>query len=433
MRPKFNPGLRVRVTVGFALLGIAVSVALGAGLYTASRELEQRLIDEALGAELQDYQARLARNPDSLPPMTATVRGYRERAGEATEEIPAELESLPAGRYTVSLEGIPYRVAVSGPDGRRLYMLHNRAAVDYRAQQFLLFVLVGVALTGLLSAAGGWWLAGRVIAPVSELARRVRERAATDLDTPLAQGLPTDEVGEMGRAFERYLARLRAFLDRERAFAADASHELRTPLAIVQGAVEVLLADPDLDPRRRTRVARIERAARSMGELTTALLMLAREAPSGSPEAPPYPVEEVLREVLEHHRPLLQGKPVTLEVTVEAHPEVRAARPLLAIALGNLVRNAFAYTERGQVRVRLASDRVTVQDTGPGIPAEEIGRLLERTARARRGTRGAGVGLPLVKRIADHQGWRITVTSEAGQGATFSLYFTPVAGPVPPP
>jgi len=120
-------------------------------------------------------------------------------------------------------------------------------------------------------------------------------------------------------------------------------------------------------------------------------------------------------------------------VTVEAHPEVRAARPLLAIALGNLVRNAFAYTERGQVRVRLASDRVTVQDTGPGIPAEEIGRLLERTARARRGTRGAGVGLPLVKRIADHQGWRITVTSEAGQGATFSLYFTPVAGPVPPP
>ena len=74
--------LRLRVAAGFAALGLAVSLALGAWLYLASRDLEQRLIDEALGAELEDYLARLSRNPLSLPPETATIRGYLVRPSE---------------------------------------------------------------------------------------------------------------------------------------------------------------------------------------------------------------------------------------------------------------------------------------------------------------------------------------------------------------
>lgn len=422
---RFRPSLRLRVAAGFALLGLAVSLALGGWLNVASRDLANRLIDQALSAELEDYRARLSRNPYSLPPMTVTLRGYITRAEDIPPDLPAALQDLPEGRFTLRLEGVAYRIAVSTEAGRTLYMLYDRTQVDDREERFAVFLLVGIALSTLLAAAGGWWLAGRVIAPVRQLAAQVRGRDATDLSTPLAAGLANDEVGELGQTFERYLARLRAFVERERAFAADASHELRTPLAVIQGAVEVLQADSRLDDRTRDRIGRIGRASRGMADLTTALLMLSRERPGAAPVPPACAVEEVLRETIEFHRPLLRHKPVAMELEVTAQPWLAVERPLLAIALGNLVRNACTYTEHGTIRIHLDDTEVSVTDTGPGIPVAELCHLFEHGDRSRRPVRGAGIGLPLVKRIADRQGWSVGVESRPGAGATFRLRFVP--------
>lgn len=430
----FRATLRLRVAAGFAVLGVAVSLALGGWLHLASRDLEQRLIDEALGAELEDYLARLSRNPDSLPPDTATLRGYVQRPDDVDEAVPPALRDLPAGRYTLDLDGVSFRVAVhEGPNGT-LVMLHNRSQVTHREERFALILLLGMALATLVSAAGGWWLAGRVIAPVRELAERVRAReplgedgAAGRSDPSATHGvhLPNDEVGELAQTIEGYMRQLRAFVERERAFVSNASHELRTPLAVIQGAVEVLQADSRLDERTLRRVDRIGRATRGMTDLTTALLMLAREGHASPPSG--CAVDAVLAEVVELYRPLVLHKPVALECVVDAHPVLAVERPLLAIALGNLVRNACAYTEQGRVVATLDATGVRVEDTGPGIPAEELGCLFEQDPGCRRRVRGEGIGLPLVKRIADHQGWRVSVASLPGQGTSFRLEF--LSGP----
>ena len=434
--PRLRVTLRLRVAAGFALLGMAVSLALGGWLYLASSDLEQRLIDEALGAEMEDYQARLSRNPKSLPPDTATIRGYIARPDGVEDQTPPALRDLPNGRYTLDLDGVSYRVLVRERPNGDLVMLHNRTQVARREERFALMLILGMTLTALLSATGGWWLAGRVIAPVRELAERVRGRdpAAGPLAgvAPAGDDLPNDEVGELAQTIEGYVQRLRAFVARERAFVSNASHELRTPLAVIQGAVEVLQADTRLDARTQGRLERIARATRGMTDLTTALLMLAREGRTSPP--PTCAVDAVLAEVVELHRPLLLHKPVVLECVVNAHPILAVERPLLAIALGNLLRNACAYTERGQVTVTLTETQVRVDDTGPGIPPEELGCLFEQAAGCRRQTRGEGIGLPLVKRIADHQGWRITAESRAGEGASFRLEFlTGPGGPSPDP
>jgi signal transduction histidine kinase len=423
----FSPSLRLRVAGGFALLGLAVSLALGGWLHVASRDLADRLIDQALSAELEDYRARLSRNPSSLPPMTATLRGYVVRPEDAVPDVPDALLELPEGRFSLHLEGVAYRVAVRKESGRTLYMLHDRTQVDDREERFAVFLVVGIVLSTLLAAAGGWWLAGRVIAPVRQLAAQVRDRDAADLSAPLSGRLTSDEVGDLTRTFDRYLARLRAFVERERAFAADASHELRTPLAVIQGAVEVLEADDRLDQRTRDRVRRIGRASKGMADLIAALLTLSRESAGQARTPPACPVADVLREVVELHRPLLRHKPVAIDIEVAGEPRLAVERPLLAIALGNLVRNACAYTERGTITVRLDLAEVSVRDTGPGIPADELCCLFEHGDGGRRTVRGAGIGLPLVKRIADRQGWRVGVDSRPGQGATFRLQFHPTA------
>jgi signal transduction histidine kinase len=424
---KLRLTLRLRVAAGFALLGLVVSLALGGWLYVASQDLEQRLIDEALGAELEDYLARLSRNPQSLPPETATIRGYLVRRpedpGAPGAETPPELRDLPQGRHTLDVDGVSYQVAVhQGPDAT-LYMLHSRAQLALREQRLALMLILGMTFTALLSAAGGWWLAGRVTAPVRALAERVRGRDPTDPVPPEPPDLPDDEVGELARTIDGYLRRLRAFVERERTFVSSVSHELRTPLAVIQGAVEVLESDPGLDGRTRERVGRINRAARGMADLTTALLVLAREGQGQTSPPTPCAVDEVLAECVELHRPLLRHKPVTLEYHIEAHPVLIVARPLLSIALGNLLRNACTYTEQGQVSVTLTESDVRIDDTGPGIPAEEMDCLFGRDLRCRRTVRGEGIGLPLVKRIADGQGWQITAQSRAGQGASFRLRF----------
>jgi signal transduction histidine kinase len=422
---RFRPTLRLRVAAGFALLGMTVSLILGTGLYLVSRDLEQRLIDEALSAELEDFLARLSRNPTSLPPETATVRGYVQRPEGSDSALPADLQNLPKGRYTTTIDGVSYRVAVREQPDQTLYMLHDQTQLAQREQRFALLLIVGMTLTTLLSAAGGWWLAGRVIAPVRELAGRVRERDATDLSTPLAAGFPNDELGELAQTFERYLARLRAFVDRERAFVTDASHELRTPLSVIQGALDVLASYQDLDARVRDRLDRIARATRAMTDFTTTLLMLARERPGETQAPPACEVQEVLREAIELHRPLVRHKSVSLELSIASRPVLAVERPLLAIALGNLVRNACTYTERGWVRVALGTYEVTVSDSGPGIPPEELACLFDQCDRNRRTVRGAGIGLPLVKRIADREGWLISVESHPGEGAIFRLQFGP--------
>lgn len=418
-----NLSLRLRVAMGFALLCALVSLALGGWVALGSRDLEGRLIDEALAAELEDYRSRLKRNPQSPPPLTATVRGYLETPTGITAELPLGLAGLAPGYHSLEVDGVSWRVALVQTEKGRLYMLHSRAQVEEREQRLMLRVLLGILAIVLLSAAGGWWLAGLVIAPVSELARRVRERDAAEVEQSLTRDMPEDEVGELAQVFEQHLRRMRAFVERERAFSADASHELRTPLAVMQGSLEILQADEALVSNNGPLLSRMTRALRGMTDLTTTLLMLARERPGQLPEAPLCQVADVLRDVIEQHQTLLQHKAVELRLAFEARPEIRVERPLLAIALGNLVRNAFAYTDSGWVEIRLLASEVQVRDTGPGIAAGELPCLFEHCGQNRRTTRGAGIGLPLVKRIADRQGWQISVTSEPGQGASFRLGF----------
>ena len=424
---RFKRSLRYRVGLAFALFGGLVSLLLAMGLSFAVRDLERHLLDEALTAELQDYMARRERNPQSLPPTAAGVRGYVVENAAGADALPPELRSLEHGRYSLNLDATRYRVAVEQRGATRFYLLYDQTHLKLRQRYFTWLLAGGVVLMSLLSALGGVWLAGRAIAPVTELAGRVRALGPDDLSTAsnaaLSDDFPHDEVGELAQAFEAYLARLRAFIERERVFTADVSHELRTPLTVIGGAVEVLLADPQLQETQRARLARIDRAVHDMAESTGALLILAREDRAGDERAAPCDVAEVLAEVVERHRALLTAKPVELSLEVQDHPQLTVERTVLAILFGNLLRNAIAHTYQGRIVVRVAEGCVCVEDTGTGIAEDELPKIFQRYYRGRDSS-GTGIGLALVQRICDHYGWDIRAESVPGAGTRIRLAFT---------
>ncbi|MCP5279228.1 MAG: HAMP domain-containing histidine kinase [Thiobacillus sp.] len=417
---RFSHSLRSRVALAFASVGGGVALIIAIGLHIGVRDAGERLIDETLNAEMQDYQARRTRNPHSVPPATITLRGFVSPATANDPPPPPELAGVATGRHTLRLQGRPYRLAVSDHGGLRYYLLYNEALFSERQARLTAFLAGFVALMMLVSGGIAFWLAERVIEPVKELARRLRHIGPTSPHVDLAADFPPDELGELARAFEQSLDRVAAFIERERAFTADVSHELRTPLAVIRGAAEVLLADETRPDKERQRLERIERATADMADLTTALLAMARERDDGRRD--PVSVAGLLQEALDKHRHLLKGKAVDVVLDIRARPDLVADPNLLSIVLANLVRNSFTYTERGSVSVGLDEHTLSISDTGLGIPRESLDRVFQRLYKGRH-SQGAGIGLSLVKKICDRYGWRIELDSIEGQGTRAVLSF----------
>jgi signal transduction histidine kinase len=417
---RFKRSLRFRGGLAFALFGGLLSLLLSGWLYLATHNAGLRLMDETLKAELEDYLTRRQRNPYSLPQATVTVTGYVSPSPAGAPPPPGELRALQPGLTSLTLQGVPYRLLIQDAGESRYYLLYNETHQLARESRFKWLLGSGVLVITLLASAGGLWLAGRVITPVTVLASRVKALEPEAMHSPLGADFPRDELGALARAFDRYLARLGAFIERERAFTADVSHELRTPLSIIQGAAEIQEEDAALTPRQRARALRVQRAAQDMAEITTALLVLAREQRVGS--APPTSVARLVQDVVERHRHLLDGKATEVRLAIDADPQPAADRALLLIVVGNLIRNAFQHTEEGQVSIRLTAQQLSIVDTGRGIAKAELARIFQRHYKGS-DSRGEGIGLSLTKRICDRYGWDIAVESRQGRGTEVRLEF----------
>lgn len=412
----FRTSLRYRVTFAFTLLGAFISLSLAVLLYRETVTAERRVVAETLNMEVGDYLDRYARDPSTRAPASTVISTYLIEPGK-TDTVPAPLLSLAPGLHRLQLDDGSYYAEIVEKDRRRIAVLYNDAQIRHREKQYQAFLTTTVLIMTLLSAALGYWLAGRVVSPVAELARLVRGLVPGDTQIKLARRFHGDEVGALAKSFDDYQERLQAFIQREQAFTADVSHELRTPLAVVEGAAEVLQEDPRLEADQHARVQRIKRAIQEMAETTAALLELAREQVTGHTPGG-CNVAVVLQEVVDSHRSILDRKRVEVLTDLQARPELPVDCALLRIVVGNLIRNAFSYTREGRVSITLDASGIRVSDTGVGIAGQHLDDIF-KPFYSEQG--GEGIGLSLVMRICMRYGWRLEVNSELGTGTTFCL------------
>ncbi|HEX7129762.1 MAG TPA: HAMP domain-containing sensor histidine kinase [Rhodanobacteraceae bacterium] len=284
---------------------------------------------------------------------------------------------------------------------RRRSIIRRRRSTGRRARD------AHTAVTSLAEAVRGW---------------NPHQPDASAFD-PAKLGLEHAEVAVLAEALRSFAARLEAFAERERNFTRDASHELRTPLTVIKVAADVLADEENLSPFAQRSLTRISRSVREIEALIEAFLVLARESDTGLPEQD-FLVNDVVREEVERYRDLLGAKPVDLRLEEEARFALHAPPRVLAVVIGNLIRNACLYTERGSIVVSVHSGSVRVTDTGCGMDAEELARAFQPFYRGSgSGARGHGIGLAVVRRIADRFDWPVELDSRPGHGTVATLRF----------
>jgi signal transduction histidine kinase len=398
-----------------------VAGAFAMGIVATVHLVEEKLISAGLGGDLQrlllmDSVADWSHRPE--PDQLFYFSG-----GPGDFQLPKDLRHLEPGFHEVFRENLSYHAMVEIVDGRRYVLLQDQSDFEERERVLFAVVLVGFVLSLALAVFLGWVLARKVMAPVVRLARQVRHRdQLLGLAPPLAPDYAADEVGELAVAFDATLGRLRQALTRERLFTSDVSHELRTPLMILASSCELLLENPGIDQRGRAQVERIARACEEMRELVQTFLMLARAQREDASMSPQQSLSQVAEDLLGLWREPIESKGLKL-IFEPGEPEAKGYNAtLLHAVMGNLLRNALHYTEQGFIRLTLTGAGFLVEDSGVGIPEEKREAMFEPFVRGseQRGE-GLGLGLSLVQRICENQGWSVSLTTMEPNGCRFQV------------
>jgi signal transduction histidine kinase len=335
------------------------------------------------------------------------------------------LEALPPGFQEILYGGSKYYAMVNLVGDRKYVLLRDQRSHEQREHVLFAVVVVGVFLSVLLAILMGRLLARRVLAPVIRLARQVRHRdQLLELAPPLHPDYATDEVGELALSFDQTLGRLRAALGREKLFTSDVSHELRTPLMVLASSCELLLGNPSLDHRSTAQVQRIARASHEMRQLVETFLMLAR-AREDSGSGANATIKDAADALVDVWGPLIREKDIEFIYVVEHVSTDRHNLTFLQSVMGNLLRNAWHYTDQGFIRLTLREHGFSVEDSGIGIAEEKRHAMFQPFVRGdeQRGE-GLGLGLSLVQRICTHQNWRVELTSRQPSGCCFTVDLT---------
>ncbi|WP_322512837.1 sensor histidine kinase [Chloroflexus sp.] len=401
------------------------------------RDFIQLFTNRNIGAQFFRIDGTLASSTPNLEPYMLPL------PAEALQLTPADTNGLSLVR---EINGVPVKSLITPVvlrDGQLLGFLQVSRPLDDVVDTLTLLqqILIGGGLVALIiNGLGAMYLSKRALRPIEQITLTAQSIVrAEDLGRRIPEPAQRDEIHQLTVTINELLSRLEQLFSTQQRFVADVSHELRTPLTAMQGNLEVLdrgtCTDPGLlkevigDMRRET--ARLIR-------MVNDLLLLAQSETHVALRCEPVELDTLLLEVFRELRPL--AGQVRLRIGAEDQILVYGDRDRIKQALLNLGVNALQYTPPGGL-VILSLERyeqfacLSVADTGIGISEAERAHIFDRFYRVDRSrsrhSGGAGLGLSIVKWVAEaHRGY-VTVASEVGRGSTFAIYLPLPASAAP--
>lgn len=483
LRSRLVLGIVILTAIGFTLSSIAARHSLEDYLVkqvdnqlTSLADLSiPRIIESGIARDEDDFfggrdnrphndgrpretQAPVPSTPLSRIPTSTSVT-VLDAKGVVTGQLGGDLNKAPIANYlagftptiAAGFNGKPFTVEAGRDDFRAVAVtLPNNQGTVIAAQSlgdlrktvgrlgFLFFFIGFLLLTFVAIAARTVIKIG--MRPLEDVEKTAEQIAAGDLSARMPDANPHTEVGRLVTSLNSMLTRIESSFaarteseNKLRRFVADASHELRTPLTAIRGFSELYRqgAVSGEEPTREL-VGRIEGESKRMGSLVEDLLLLARLDQAREMESKPVDLEDVVESAVASARAAGPHHPVSFTPSSE---ELFALgdEPRIHQVIANLLANARAHTPAGtQIDVSIRRDvdgiRIAVADNGPGLSQEDQEKIFERFYRAdpsrvRVDGEGSGLGLSIVDAVMKAHGGSVTVVSEVGKGATFTLFF----------
>ncbi len=444
---------------------LLVVVAAEAGIYVATRNEVDNLIDAQLtqaatvllnlsGHELLEHEQLHADGnvtatdvPSLLDVLHHTyeqVVAFQVWLGGGTKRLVMRSDRSPTvalsdrsyGFRDSLIDGQAWRVyALSNSDqGIRVLVAINKQSIgelrDRIARQALVPAVIALPVLGLLI----WLAVSRAIRPLRLITDDVRRRRPDDL-APLNSTVTPEEVRPLVDALNALLQRVGQAFDNEQRFTSDAAHELRTPLAGLKLQAQLASQTTD-EATRRTALQRVILGADRATHLVQQLLTMARLNPETAlSTATSIDVVKVAAQVLSEADRDAHAKHITLTLEAPVGVRISGDPDAVGILVSNLVRNAIEYTPHdGKVEVTVMADGggavLCVEDSGPGIAVDEHDKIFKRFYRQPgTGGTGCGLGLSIVKRIADLHAANISLGKSANGGLRVEVHFSGLINP----
>jgi two-component system, OmpR family, sensor kinase len=413
--------VRARLFVGLSVLVVGTNIGFGLLAYRRAAEEATELQDAVL-RQVGRFAVQAAGSGRDLTDAQdePEFRVVIEVLGAVRPGSPLEgvATGTPDGISTVETGGARWRILVrTRPDGGRVGIAQSTASRDERVRDTLLQTLVPLLL--LLPCL--LLLVGVIIQasfrPLSILAERLDARATGDLRTLPAGDIP-EEIRSFVEAINRLFGRVGQMVEQRRRFVADAAHELRTPVTALTVQADNL-SRLDLPPEAAERLIALRGGIRRVGHLLGQLLSLARyeAVPTGTPRA--TALDEAAREAVAALMPVAAERSMDLGFGRIESAWVEADPTGLRVMIRNLVDNALRHAAGGgQVDVEVLRDGgaavLRVTDAGPGIPPDELDRILDPFVRGRQvDGEGTGLGLSIVRSIVEACGGSVALANRA--------------------
>jgi two-component system OmpR family sensor kinase len=348
-----------------------------------------------------------------------TIDGQRIFESAAQAALP---QRAVLGFSNVRARGTTYRVYSLQSRTLVIQVAQDMAARRHMAGTLALRTVGPIALAAPLLMLVVWWVVSRSLAPVARVRGQVAARQADDL-SPVSEGGLPEEVRPLVHELNLLFERVRRAFEAQKHFVADAAHELRSPLAALKLQVQSLKRAPD-EATRELAVNRLAAGIDRATRLVEQMLALARQEAGASADMAPEPValQEVARLALSDAIAVAQARHIDIGIASADAARVRGRPEALRTLLRNLLDNAVKYTpEGGRVDIRIAQQadgtELAVEDSGPGLPAEERERVFDRFYRSGEPQApGSGLGLAIVKSIADQHGATLDLGSSESLG-----------------
>ena len=433
--------IRTRLTLVFASLSLIVLAVAGAALLIGFRSQLDRTINQGLLSRAESARAdplgEIAAIPAGEDIFAQLIRA--DGAIESSANLPDEallpsttLASIRGGTFfdrevRMVEDRVPTRLlAVPLADGSSLVLGIDIDDQRDVVSQLTVLVAVGGPILLLALSALGWVLAGAALRPVEELRSEAAAISLSEPDRRLPVPDTGDELQRLTETLNGMLDRVHDALDRERRLVDEASHELRTPLGVLKAEVDLALKGPRSREELEGSLRSIAQETERLRRLTQDLLVLARSDRGRLPvHRADVDVSSVIERVAAEFDDRATGEGVRVH-TSGSDIRARVDADRLRQAVENLVDNGLRHAGRGgsvEVRADRADGRLRIEvvDSGPGFAADVLDRAFEPFARADGGRDGAGLGLTIVRAVAEAHGGSATARNLEGGGASVTL------------